>query len=77
MTEKRFIIPNEMRVIKDTITGKEAIFFDTKDGIQFLEWLNSLSDENEQLKQTIREAYETERTDLGRSVLKQLIQSLE
>ena len=77
MTEKRFIIPNEMRVIKDTVTGKEAIFFDTKDGIQFLEWLNSLNDENEQLKQTIREAYQNERTQIGRNVLRQLLEAIQ
>ena len=30
-----------------------------------------------QLKQTIREAYETERTQIGKNVLKQLIEQLE
>lgn len=42
-----------------------------------LELLNSLSNENEQLKQNIQEAYETERTTLGRNVLKQLLNNLE
>jgi len=36
-----------------------------------------VKNENEQLKQTIREAYETERTHIGRNVLKQLLESLE
>ena len=36
-----------------------------------------LSDENEQLKQTIQEAYENERTALGKSVLKQLLEKIE
>lgn len=33
--------------------------------------------ENEQLKNVIREAYETERTALGKSVLKQLLETIE
>lgn len=36
-----------------------------------------IEEKNEQLKQTITEAYETERTHIGRNVLKQLLQSLE
>ena len=39
--------------------------------------LNELSDKNEQLKQTIQEAYETERTAIGRSVLKQLLEAIQ
>ena len=48
--EKRFIIPEDMRVIRDTLTGKEAIFYDSEDGHQFREWLNELSDKAEQNK---------------------------
>ena len=36
-----------------------------------------LRKENEQLKQTIQEAYETERTAIGRSVLKQLLEAIQ
>ena len=50
LTEKRFVIPNQMRVIKDTITGEEATFYDTEDGLLLKEWLNALAKENEQLK---------------------------
>ena len=39
--------------------------------------LNQLHDKNQQIKQTIKEAYETERTQIGRNVLKQLIEQLE
>ena len=39
--------------------------------------LNELNDENNHIKQTIQEAYKTERTQIGRNVLKQLLQSLE
>lgn len=39
--------------------------------------LNELADENEQLKQTITEAYNNERTELGQSVLKQLMEQIQ
>lgn len=39
--------------------------------------LNSLNDENQHIKNTIKEAITIERTDLGRSVLKQLAENLE
>lgn len=39
--------------------------------------LNTLCDENQQIKNTIKEAYNTERTELGRSVLRQLIEQME
>ena len=38
--------------------------------------LNKLYDENKQIKHTIQEAYETERTAIGRSVLKQLLNNI-
>ena len=39
--------------------------------------LSKLQKENEQLKNNIKEAYENERTALGRSVLKQLLNKME
>ena len=39
--------------------------------------LNELYDENKQIKHTIQEAYETERTALGKSVLKQILDNVE
>lgn len=39
--------------------------------------LNKLTNENKMIKNTIKEAYKTERTDLGRSVLKQLMEQIE
>ena len=39
--------------------------------------LNKLTTENEKIKQTIKEAYANERTMIGQSVLKQLLDSLE
>lgn len=53
-------------------TGEQ--FFDV---IEDCEELNGLYNENKKLKTLIKEAYENERTDLGRSVLKQLANNLE
>ena len=36
-----------------------------------------LENENRQIKQTIKEAYENERTQLGRSVLRHLLEKIE
>ena len=38
--------------------------------------LNKLYDENKQIKHTIQEAYETERTQIGKNVLKQLMEAI-
>jgi hypothetical protein len=38
--------------------------------------LNELAEENQHIKNTIKEAYNNERTQLGKSVLKQLIQNI-
>ena len=56
MTEKQFVEPyEECRVIKNIHTGETATYYDTEDGLMFLKWLNNLSDENEQLKQEMRD----------------------
>ena len=39
--------------------------------------LNDLNDENEHIKNTIQEAYNNERTKLGQSVLKQLMEAIQ
>lgn len=38
--------------------------------------LNELNNENNHIKNTIKEAYERERTNMGKSILKQLIEVL-
>ena len=38
--------------------------------------LNELAEENQHIKNTIQEAYNNERTHIGQSVLKQLIQNI-
>ena len=44
---------------------------------QHEKWEEEIQKENEYIKNTIKEAYETERTDLGKSVLKQLLEQLQ
>ena len=39
--------------------------------------LNQLHDKNQQIKQTIQEAYNNERTHIGRNVLKQLLEAIQ
>ena len=48
-----------------------------EDVINLKNLLNELNDENTHIKQTIKEAYENERTSLGKSVLKQLLEQME
>ncbi len=43
---------------------------------EVVELLNGLHEENTQIKTIIKEMYETERTELGRSVLKQLLNNI-
>ena len=39
--------------------------------------LNALHEENQHIKNSIQEAYENERTQIGKNVLKQLIEQIE
>ena len=41
-----------------------------------IELLNSLNNENINIKNTIKEAYNSERTQIGKSVLKQLMENV-
>lgn len=83
MTEKRFKLRLSKLgngMITDT-QKREDLYFDK----EFLdatlpkatEWLNKLSDENEHIKQTLDDMIENERTELGRSVLKQFKEAIE
>ena len=44
---------------------------------EVVDLLNNLSEENDHIKQVIKEAYQTERTALGKSVLKQILDNVE
>lgn len=80
MTEKRFQIihlgnPYDF-VVKDHATNKTYGTLQGDDK-SLTELLNELHEENQQIKTTIKEAYNNERTMIGKSVLKQLIDKME
>ena len=85
MTAKRFTIVDEQFISYYGGTGHlisngecEIWLWHSKEGSQKVcNKLNSILDENEQLKNNIKEAYENERTMIGQSVLKQLIDKME
>ena len=56
----------------DTVTGERI-----KSTLELENKLNELNDENNHIKQTIQEAYESERTQIGRNVLKQLLEAIQ
>ena len=72
MTEKRFTYHEFTRGIKDHHT--KYIYEGNQETTDLL---NTIYEENEHIKQAIKEAYKTERTQLGRSVLKQLLEKIE
>lgn len=73
MVEKRFIIRN---IGEDCIFDKkDCKYYDSLE--MTIKLLNELVDENNKLKNTIKTAYDTERTKLGKSVLKQLMEAIE
>ena len=49
----------------------------TLDNTKMKKVLNTTKKENEHIKNTIKEAYNNERTELGKSVLKQLLEAIQ
>ena len=71
MTEKRYVMkPHNVYNVFDT---KE---YEPLDILDCCNELNALHEENQHIRNTIQTAYKNERTSLGRSVLKQLMESL-
>ena len=71
MTEKRFMVDDA-----GTLIDKETLeMYDIVE--QVCPVLNELNNENQHIKQTIREAYKTERTHIGRNVLRQLLEAIQ
>jgi hypothetical protein len=78
MTEKRFYLLNYNNYpIYDSLNDKEynAQFKVQREKLCLL--LNELAEENQHIKNTIKEAYNNERTQLGKSVLKQLMEAIQ
>ena len=77
MTEKRYYIGNGKNcTICDSKKGGSD-FFNMLTQYQAVDLLNELNNENTRIKQTIKEAYETERTQIGRNVLRQLLEAIQ
>ena len=81
MTEKRF---KHMR----NKLGMQFIGYDDKyvllgtfadaEGVKYIvDLLNDLNDENKHIKNTIKEAYNNERTQIGKNTLKQLLEAIQ
>ena len=74
MTEKRFTLLNcyaELDCYRVKDNGKVL------SKTEIVECLNALHEENTHIKNTITEMYKNERTQLGKSVLKQLMEAIE
>ena len=79
MTEnKRFTIDeySDVNKIDDNLKEEFYIIANAFDTSQLCDLLNELNDENTRIKHTIKEAYETERTSIGQSVLRQLLEQI-
>ena len=63
--------------VVSSVNEEDLIYVDKNELEQFVESYHQLEKENKKLKQTIREAYENERTQLGKSVLKQLMEAIQ
>ena len=91
MTEKRYFkkMWGEEYYIFDSNTISESdfeekleyqdykAFADSMMGDEVVNRLNELHKENTHIKNTIKEAYNNERTQLGKSVLKQLMEAIQ
>ena len=72
MTNKRFTYHEFTRGIKDHTTK-----YLYEGNQETTDLLNTIYEENETIKNSIKEAYKNERTALGRSVLKQLLETIQ
>ena len=70
--KKRFTYHEFTRGIKDHTT--KYIYEGNQETTDLL---NTIYEENEHIKNSIKEAYKNERTALGRSVLKQLLETIQ
>ena len=76
---------NDARLLKNILNElywenehlKSTINTLTHDNTKMKKVLNTTKKENEHIKNTIQEAYNNERTQLGKSVLKQLLNNIE
>lgn len=73
MTAKRFTLNSVMNFDYGILDNGKSI----GSLANICDLLNALHEENQQIKTTIKEAYENERTMIGKSVLKQLMEQIQ
>ena len=76
MTEKRFTVGDDDADIWED-NHFLAVAYNHINAKKITKRLNKLSDENEMIRNTINEMYKNERTQLGKSVLKQLMEAIQ
>ena len=81
MTENKRFYVDKSGDFRDKQTGSIIVDFGYSfNGMEcrmILDLMNELNDENNHIKQTIKEAYQTERTQIGRNVLRQLLEAIQ
>lgn len=77
MTEKQFVLRQVTDYTIEYHTPNRETCKTIPNILQLVENdLNHLCEENQQIKNTIREAYKNEKTTFGKSVLRQLLEKL-
>lgn len=76
MTEKRFTVEDDDADIWEN-NYFLAVAYNHINAKKITKRLNKLADENEMIRNTINEMYKNERTQLGKSVLKQLLEAIQ
>lgn len=78
MSEKRFTYDSKtVSILKDGEFWLDGSVDTACNHSEICNELNALHEENQQIKNSIQEAYQSERTMIGQSVLKQLIDKME
>ena len=82
MTEKRFrlgyVCGDYGLIDNDDWIDLHSMSENSEKNVQIcINKMNELADENEMIRNTINEMYKNERTQLGKSVLKQLIEAIQ
>ena len=76
MNEKRFTVEDDDADIWED-NYFLAVAYNHANAKKITKRLNKLADENEMIRNTINEMYKNERTQLGKSVLKQLLEAIQ
>ena len=75
MTDKRFeVVMNEFDEVEYIM---DKAMMEDRDFAEFMDFVEDVCKENEHIKQTIKDMINTERTEIGKSVLKQLYEAIQ